>query len=261
MFYSEEKDQVKYLKSSVLDNNDLIHAFTTRFGGSTPEPLDSFSLGIAGITDFKYYIEENKKTICNVLNLDYTKIINPEQKHTDNIRIVTSINDDVSNTDGVITNVQGLILLLLFADCTPIILYAPKERVIGVIHAGWRGTAQKIAYKAINLFEKKFNVPPSSIKAAIGPSIGQCCYPVSEEVALELRKSINHNYGKIFKNEENSDKVGVNLKKLNARQLEEAGVKDIDISGNCTKCESSIFYSYRASGGKTGRHGAIASLK
>jgi YfiH family protein len=261
MFYIKEKSGIKYLKSDILDNANLVHAFSTRIGGNTPAPLNSFSLGTTGMTEFKNSINDNRKKICEVLGIDHNRIINPEQKHTDNIKIVKTHYEDVSNTDGIITAAKGLVVLLLFADCTPIILYAPKEQVIGVIHAGWRGTAKKIARKAISLFESEFNVSPNSVKAAIGPAIGQCCYPVSYETYFELKNTINSNYDNIFKYTENSDKVKIDLKLLNFTQLREAGVQDIDVLEDCTSCNNSLFYSYRAENGKTGRHGAIASLR
>lgn len=261
MFYIKEESSVQYLKSSILEHDNLVHAFSTRIGGVTPDPMNSFSLGTAGNEEFRNYVEDNRKKICEVLQVDYHRIINPEQKHTDNIKIVSSPFDDVSNTDGLITSEKNLVLLLLFADCTPIILYAPKEHVVGVIHAGWRGTAQKIAHKAITLFASEFNVTPETVKAAIGPAIGQCCYPVSRETYLELKKSINSDYDNIFKNIENSDKVKVDLKMLNRLQLIEAGVRDIDVIKDCTNCKNALFYSYRADNGHTGRHGAIASLR
>lgn len=261
MFYTEEKSNIKYKKSSVLENENLVHAFTTRIGGNTPYPLNTFSLGMAGQFELKSHVLDNRQKICEILGLDYGQMINPDQQHTDNIKIVTGVNDDVSATDGVITRTSGLVLMLLFADCTPIILFAPKEKVLGIIHAGWKGTAKKIASKAVSIFQKDFNVDPNTINAAIGPAIGQCCYPVSIEVAEELKKSIKKNHDNIFKNNENDSKINVDLKRLNARQLIETGVTNIDISDDCTSCQNLLFYSYRADKGKTGRHAAIASLK
>jgi len=261
MFLLREKSNVKYLQSSILASENLVHAFTTRIGGSTPAPMDTFSLGTAGMTEFQEYVSNNRRKICEVLKVDFNKIVNPEQKHTDNIKIVKTSFDDVSNTDGVITFERELVLLLLFADCTPIILYAPKEHIVGVIHAGWRGTAKKIACKAISIFKEEFNVSPDTIKAAIGPAIGQCCYPVSEETYFELKNSVSSGYDNIFKITDNTDKVKVDLKLLNQQQLIEAGVSDIDVLNDCTSCKNSLYYSYRANNGVTGRHAAIASLR
>lgn len=250
MFYQEEKSSIKYFKSSIFNDSKFVHAFTTR--------INDFSMAMTGIPELEPYILKNREKICSVLELDYRLIVTPDQQHTDNIKIINSMDEDLSATDGIITSSKSLVLMLLFADCTPIILYAPKEQVIGVIHAGWRGTAKKIAQKAINLFTNDFNVYANTIKAAIGPAIGQCCYPVSQETAFELRKSIDENHANIFK--ENNNQVKVDLKKLNAQQLKEAGVLDIDIINKCTSCNNSLFYSYRAEEGKTGRHAAIASL-
>ncbi|EKE02916.1 MAG: hypothetical protein ACD_20C00316G0014 [uncultured bacterium] len=260
MFYLEERSGIKYYKSGILDDANLIHAFTTRIGGNTPEPFNSFSLGTANQPEFKPYVIENRKKICGILDLNYDLIVNPDQQHTDNIKIVTDINDDVSSTDGVISAVPGIVLMMLFADCTPIIIYAPKERVVGVIHAGWRGTARGIVKKAINILTSEFNTDVEGIKVAIGPTIGQCCYPVSSEVALELANSISENHSSIFKSEAGIDKVQVDLKKLNAQQLIESGIINIDTLDDCTSCKNSLFYSYRKDNGKTGRHSAIASL-
>lgn len=261
MFYTEENRSIKYIKSTIFDDEKLVHAFSSRIGGNTPEPMNSFSLGTAGNVAFKAYIEDNRKSVCDILGINYNLIINPDQKHTDNIKIIASLNDDLSETDGVITAIPGLVLLLLFADCVPIILFAPKEKVLGVIHAGWRGTAKKIVQKAITMFDKEFNVPPENVKAAIGPAIGQCCYPVSLDVARELKNSIDQNCDNIFKNVGDSDLIKIGLKELNGQQLLESGVVDIDIYNGCTSCNNSLFYSYRADNGKTGRHGAIASLR
>jgi polyphenol oxidase len=259
MFYIEEKKSLKYYKSSILEDNNLVHAFTTRFDKNPSSPLNGFSLGTAGNPELKPRVDVNRKRICNVLGLNHNLIINPQQEHTDNIKIIKSLTDDLSSTDGVITDVPGLVLLLLFADCVPVIIYAPEERVVGVIHAGWKGTAKGIVAKAVNIFNTNFNISSESIKVAIGPAIGQCCYPVSGEVAEKLKKTVNTDCDNIFK-ADSDNLVRVDLKGLNARQLEESGIVDIDILDDCTSCKNSLFYSYRAEKGKTGRHGAIASL-
>jgi YfiH family protein len=262
MFYSEEKSGIKYFQSSLLKDENLVHAFSTRIGGNTPAPMNSFSLGTAGMIEFQNQIDTNRKNLCDALKIDFNKIINPEQKHTDNIKMVKDVSDDVSNTDGIITDKKELVLLLLFADCTPIILYAPDESVLGVIHAGWRGTAKQIVPKAVKLFEQEFNISPKKIKAAVGAAIGQCCYPVSQETYIELKNSVcSKNHDNIFKQIDNSDKVKVDLKRLNYYQLIESGVINVDISDVCTSCNNSLYYSYRADNGLTGRHGAIASLR
>ena len=115
--------------------------------------------------------------------------------------------------------------------------------------------------KALNILDQEFHADINKIKAAIGPAIGQCCYPVSTEVSEKLINTIQKDCDNIFtKNINDNNLVNVDLKKLNARQLEDSGVINIDKSDNCTCCMNSVFYSYRAEKGKTGRHVAIASL-
>lgn len=243
MFYFEEKNDLTLYKSSILDDENIIHAFTTRIG------MEENS-------------EENRKKICETLGINYKNLVIPEQMHTDNIKIVSSPHDDVSNCDAVVTEVPELFLMLHFADCVPVILYSPDKHVVSVVHAGWRGTAKSIGPKTLNIMKNKFDVDISLIKASIGAAIGQCCYPVSKEVADELRGTIVKKCDNLFTTNVNDNiLVNVDLKKLNEQQLREFGVKYIDTSDNCTSCMNSVFYSYRAENGKIGRHAAIAGLR
>jgi polyphenol oxidase len=240
MFTWVDKENIRFLKSDILPDS-LIHAFSTRICG-----------------DLKL-VEHKRQNFCDVLGVDYSKLIIPAQEHTDNIAIVKKPgNIDLSETDGIITNLKNTPVMLLFADCTPVILYSDEHKVLGVIHAGWRGTAQKIVSKAVNIFKNEFSVDALEIKAVIGPAIGQCCYPVSVEVAEQLNRTIKESHDNIFLEEKG--KVRVDLKKLNAQQLWEAGVREIDTTEHCTCCKNEIFYSYRADNGKTGRHCAIAAM-
>jgi hypothetical protein len=258
MFTWVDKQNIRLLKSDILPDS-LVHAFSTRIGGNTDKPLDTFSMSAVGDNEFLKSVENNRKKLCETLSFDYSKLLIPSQTHTDNIAIVKEhCNINLSETDGVITNLKNTPIMLLFADCTPIILYSDKNKVLGVIHAGWKGTAKKIASKAVNIFKNEFSVCPEDIKAVIGPSIGQCCYPVSIEVAEQLNRSISESHDNIFLDEKN--KVRVDLKKLNAQQLWEAGVSEIDTTEHCTSCMNKIYYSYRAENGKTGRHCAIAAM-
>jgi len=261
MFYFQEKQNINIYKSSIFDHENIIHGFTIRNGGKTPFSSVNFSMGTAGNPELLSSVEENRKKICKILGLNHENLIIPEQKHTDNIKIVSSTDDDVSNCDGLITEVPELVLMLLFADCVPVIIYAPDRHVISVVHAGWRGTAKSIVKKAVNILETEFNADIKKLKAVVGPAIGKCCYPVSNEVSEELEITITKDCDNIFtRNMKDINLIDVDLKKLNARQLEESGVINIDVSDNCTCCMNSVFYSYRAENGKTGRHAAIASL-
>lgn len=263
MFNFKNYGKIKYLTSDIIDENIFGHAFSTRTGGVTPAPLNDFSMSFLEYPEFKDFVADNKKKMCEILDADYEKLINPEQKHTDNIALVKEIpfKGSFKETDGVITNVPGVPVMLMFADCVPVMLFDEKRRVLGVIHAGWRGTSKMIVKKAVEIFKKEFNSSPNEIKAIIGPSISQCCYDVTEEVAHVLNMTIKSNYDNIFFKEKDSKKIRVDLKTLNFTQLKESGVENIDVATICTSCRNDVFYSYRKDNGKTGRHCAISVIK
>ena len=157
------------------------------------------------------------------------------------------------------TNLRGYPLLLHFADCVPIILYDPKQAAIAVVHAGWRGTATSIVQNAVKEMTENFGTRAADVIAAVGPAIGSCCYPTGDDAAEKLGRTVKDAAGLIERPKE-GDQFRADLKALNAMQLLEAGVQNVDVTDLCTACRPDIFYSHRQSGGKTGRQGALAQL-
>lgn len=176
------------------------------------------------------------------------RVITPQQTHSDHVEFVDN-RLEYPDTDGLIlTNTEDTICLR-FADCTPLVFYDTKQKIGAVSHAGWRGTAASIGIKTI----KKMKSNPEDIIAIIGPAISICCYEVSEEVRDELVKTVKNSSG-LYENR------NVDLKKINARQLEEIGVKNIDICPYCTSCNNDLFYSYRKENGTKDRHYVVFKL-
>ena len=177
------------------------------------------------------------------------RVITPQQTHSDHVEFVDK-RLEYPDTDGLIlTNTEDTICLR-FADCTPLIFYDTKQKIGAVSHAGWRGTAASIGVKTV----RKMKSNPEDIIAIIGPAISICCYEVSEEVRDELLKTVK-NTSEIYENR------NVDLKNINARQLEEIGVKNIDICSYCTSCNNDLFYSYRKENGTKKRHYAVLKLQ
>lgn len=234
---------------------ELKHAFTTRLGGESEPPLDSFNLG-RHIDDPQQRANAmaNRERLCKALKIDYTKIVVPGQVHSS--RVVSSTNGDFSQVDAIGTNDSGVPVLLHFADCTPIILYDPVARALAVVHAGWKGTAAKIVCNAVTFLQDNYSSVQSNIVAAIGPAIGSCCYPTGNDVAEKLQATVADGDGLI----KWADQPRPDLKAINAMQLLEAGLINVDVTNICTACQPELFYSHRQSGGKTGRQGAIACL-
>ncbi len=214
MFYFEEINGKKILKSSLLDNA----FFTTR--SFNPEDIPA----------------------------NGGRLITPVQTHSDHVEFVDK-RLEYPDTDGLILTNTNDTIYLRFADCTPLVFYDTKQKIGAISHAGWRGTAASIGVKTIQKMKSNTN----DIIAIIGPAISICCYEVSEEVRDELLKTVKNTSG-LYKNR------NIDLKKINARQLEEIGVKNIDICPYCTSCNNDLFYSYRKECGTKHRHFAVLKL-
>lgn len=177
------------------------------------------------------------------------RIIHPTQTHSDHVEIVDE-RIDYPDTDGLIlTNTEDT-LYLKFADCTPLIFYDKENKIGAVSHAGWRGTAAKIGVKTINKMSANFGTKPENIVALIGAAISICCYEVSEEVRDTLLATVENPIG-LYEGR------NVDLKGINAQQLREIGVQNIDVCPYCTSCNNDLFYSYRKENGTKERHLAV----
>lgn len=255
-----ERDGLTLLASPLLSQFDnLTHAFTTRKGGGSIEPLDSFNLGKHWSTNET--VDDainNRRTLCRIFDLNFDNLIVPHQVHSRNIAWITEWKD-LPETDGAVTVDSQFSILLQFADCVPVILFDKSTDAVCVVHAGWRGTAAGIAAYAANMMANVLNSTTSQIVAAIGPAIGPCCYPTGLDVKARLEKSVIANSDSLVSWKNNTPQP--DLKAFNALQLYETGVLEVDVCSSCTSCQSDLFYSHRQSGGKTGRQGALAAVK
>ena len=173
----------------------ISHGFSTRLGGVSTGIYESMNLGIH-LDDDKDLVIENYKRIAAALDIDYKRISCPNQQHHDNILVVNEedAGDGIirelthNDVDAQITNVPNLPLIVYSADCVPILLADPVKKVIGSIHAGWRGTVMGIAAKTVKKMQEVYGCDPKDIRAAIGPSIGIDSYEVDETVIEEVKK-------------------------------------------------------------------------
>ncbi len=242
MFYFDNFYGKKILKSSLLSDYDCF--FTTR----------EFVLTCADRMDLKEEANTNRQFLLDKLSAK--GFITAKQIHSDNIETVKEDKSFYDNTDALISSNPDSIMVLNYADCTPVILYSKKDNIAAVIHAGWRGTAKNIAKKTSLKMQKDFNIKPENIIALIGPAIGKCCFETNEDVFSQLVNSDSYDvYTK------KGDKYYIDLKLLNKYQLENTGIKNIDICDYCTFCMSDIFFSYRKEKGVTARHSAVVKIK
>lgn len=229
MFYFDELNGFKILRSDFL------------------KPYQAVSDSEKGVDAFFTTREGNPITA------DYAeRIIRPEQVHGENIEIVDE-REAYPETDGLILTGLNMALCLRFADCTPLIFYDTCSHIGAISHAGWRGTVMRIGVKTVAKMIMNFGTKPENIIALVGPAISMCCYEVSEEVRDALLNTVKNTEG-LYKNR------NVDLKKINARQLEEIGVDKVDICPYCTSCNNDLFYSYRKENGTDKRHFAVLKL-
>lgn len=246
----------EYYFTRVLKDFERIEAFfTARAVGSL-----SLKNGEEFAVNFK-----NRQRLFDVLRQDLKRAVFCQQTHSDHIFVVgkgdtgrgsESFESGIPDTDALLTDVSGTTLMILVADCVPILLYDPAKKVIGAVHAGWRGTMKHILEKAVQKMSAQYGSNPKDIVAEIGPSIGPDCFEVGEEVVnsaneANLADFILHKNGKIY----------FDLWESNKAQLVATGVtkENIKISAVCNHC-SPDYFSFRRDK-DTRRFGAGIVLK
>lgn len=252
----------------IFSNRDDVQVFvTTRQGGESQGHLATCNIGLSEQEPTATTIS-NRQRLCTALNIDFEKMTFQNQVHSDRMTLVDLSNAGsgnrikakaIANSDALITKEKGLTLLALAADCVPIVLFDAQKKVAAAVHAGWRGSVKKIAQKTAQRMIEEHGCNPKDILAAIGPSIGQCCYEVGGEVADEVRQSFSSAHELIIPKD---GKYMLDLWKANKQQLVEVGLLDsnIEVAQMCTKCHHNLFFSSRYDNGKTGRFGIGITL-
>ena len=237
------------------------HCFTTRYGGVSEGYLSSLNLGIHRGDDPRN-VEKNYEILGEALGFDVEKLVFTRQTHTDIVRVVDERNcgeglqrEVEPECDGLVTNTPGLVLAAFTADCTPILLHDGVTGAVGAVHAGWRGTVADIAGKAVRAMVREFGSHPGDIRAAIGPNIGVCCFETHADVPDAVRAVLGEEADAYIV--PNGEKFRVDLKGVNAALLRRAGVRSIEISGDCTACQPERFWSHRRVGNDRGSQAAI----
>ncbi len=196
----------------------------------------------------------NRTLLANILNLKPDQLVFPRQEHTGNIVTVLEIPEkEIKNTDALITDQHGICLCIQTADCVPVLLFDPVKKVIGAVHAGWRGTVKQITENAILKIVSTYNSLPENMMAVIGPSIGPEIYEVGEEVVTAVHNSIPNAAETLHTN--SSGKTNFNLWEANRQLLLKSGVRpeNIEVLGECSFLLKHKYFSARREGLKTGR--------
>jgi YfiH family protein len=251
---------IKYYKFSSFDERCIYHAVFTRHGGISPTPWKSLNFG-ASVGDDGNRVRQNKENALAVLGITTDSVYNVHQVHSTEIvhtERPLPANEPHLKADAIITNTPGVTLMMRFADCVPILLYDPVKRAIGMAHAGWIGTINKIVGKTVQKMKVTFGTVPSNLQAAIGPSIGPDHYVVGTDVVEKVVSNFGESANRLIIHDQG--KMYFNLWEANQLILAEAGVSKIETAGICTQCSLDDWFSHRGEHGNTGRFGVVMGL-
>lgn len=266
---SLDAEEFLYLSFPLLEQTGMVkHCFTTRLGGVSKGMFESLNLSFSR-GDEPQAVQENFRRVAQVMGTKYENFVFTDQTHTANVRRVQAEDAgkgltrerDYSDVDGLITNEPGLVLSTFYADCVPLYFVDAKRHAIGLSHSGWRGTVGRMGQATLDAMKCEFGTNPEDVICAIGPSICQDCYEVSQDVADAFIQEFPGYQGEILV-EKGNQKYQLDLWRANEIILLEAGVRKehLSVTDLCTCCNSNMLFSHRATQGKRGNLGAFLCL-
>lgn len=264
-----EKEGVPYLSYPLLENCGIVnHGFSTRLGGVSTGGCATMNIS-SHRGDDPGAVEENRRRIAKAIGVRPEDMVYTQQTHTTNVAAVTSEDAGKSfeNTDGMVTDAPGICLVTFYADCVPLYFVDPVKRAIGLSHSGWRGTVGDMAGATVRKMAERFGSRPEDILAAVGPSICQDCYEVSEDVAEKFREHYKEQYHDLLlfqkEGQKKQGKYQLNLWRANEINLAEAGIlpEHMAVTNLCTCCNPSVLFSHRVTGWDRGNLSAFLALK
>jgi polyphenol oxidase len=229
---------------------DVTAAMSTRLGGAGDSPYGmNLSLNVG---DDPIRVERNRETFFGSMGVNLYEVAIPQQVHSATVQVVHRPGMYPS-CDALMTQAPRVFVCVTVADCLPILMFDPQQQAVAAVHAGWRGTAARIAEIAIVAMREHFGTDPRDLLVFIGPGAGSCCYVIGEEVASQVDARFVHRRDSTFV---------ADLKAANCAQLESLGVprSQIEIHPACTISEPEVFHSYRRDRERSGRMMAVVGL-
>jgi YfiH family protein len=255
-----QSGSIKYFTFENMCDDALTHAIFTRQGGVSSAPWDSLNVG-GYIGDPLENTYLNRVRSFETLRRDPDSVYDVWQVHSADVICTDAPRPkDVQHkkADAILTNNPEITLFMRFADCVPILFLDPVQKVVGVAHAGWQGTVKKIVTATVEKMISVYGSRPADIRAGIGPSIAAHHYEVGEDVVQQARNTFGAQAESLLPSQNGS--VHFDLWEANRLLLEQAGVREIEISGLCTSCHPQDWFSHRGEKGQTGRFGALIAL-
>ena len=266
----KNENTVPYLVYNSLEEINFIkHGFSTRLGGVSEGIFSTMNMAF-NRGDNPDSVTENYRRLCGSVGLDFESLTASAQDHHTFVRKVTKADRgvgiyrprDMQSVDALITNERGVTLVTYYADCTPLFFVDTKNKAIGLAHAGWRGTVGRIGQKVVEKMTAEFGTNPEDLVCAVGPAISKCCYEVDKTCADEFYALTDLDNSTFIFTKENN-KFMLDLLETNRQILVKAGVKaeNITLSDLCTRCNSDLLWSHRATNGQRGTMCAVMCLK
>ena len=262
MFIEENENGLIYMRSDIIGAK---HAFTTRFGGVSGGEFAALNLG-SNRGDDPEAVRENYRRVCALFGVGENDACVTNQVHKTDVRIVTEADRHIClgptpyEADGIVTAEKGLPIFCFIADCVPVLLWDEKNRAAGAIHCGWRSAVGDILKNAVDAMVS-LGAEVQDIRAAIGPSIGACCFETDDDVPDAITEWLSGETEGLFVRRADG-KTMVDLRLSNARRLLQLGVpvQNIDLSDECTFCSHDKYWSHRYTKGKRGSQAAVIML-
>lgn len=257
-----KKNELEYIQfRKLLEYKNVDHCFTLK-------PLDF--AGNASYEEKKEKVEKGLKLLSEEFNFDVGNICRPKQTHTDRVEKIEKGDEGIyvqkfDNVDGFITNKKNKVLMLSFADCTPLLFYDPIKNVVANTHSGWKGTLKTIGIKTVEKMQKEYDCNPKDVVCCIGPHIRKCHFEVDEDVKDLFYNKFKdlENIEEIIKYNKQNNKYYIDTATINKQILLNIGLKEENIidSNICTVCNSDICHSFRTEKELSGRAVTIIYLK
>ena len=245
MFNAVHTNDLIVYQSALLNSwNGICHGFSARVGGVSNSPYNTLNLGLS-VGDIPENVHKNRELFFQALKSDPQQSAQGIQVHGNTIQIVDHPGT-FESADALITTQKNIPLVIKTADCAPVILFEPEQRVVAAVHAGWQSVVKGILENTIRIMTENFNCKPEIIKCAIGPSIRSCCYEVKNDVSRRFPDDVI-----LWEN----NKSYLDIPKAIQVRLVDQGIQieNIDDSQLCTACNEKLFFSHRRDKGKTGR--------
>lgn len=258
--------KMQFLRFDSLRNiASLQHAISTRGAVENGDGFSSLNLAYH-VGDDAVRVSQNRRTLAAALNYDAEKLVAAQQVHGARVQIVfsenagrgaLSWNNAIIATDALATRETDLPLMILVADCAPLLLVDERARVLAVVHAGWRGALSKIASETVTTM-RELGAQSEDIRAGIGPTLCANCLEVGSEVAEEARRAMPLCENGVLQND--GEKPHLDLRALLRHALKGAGIapQNIEALPHCPRCDNALLFSHRAGNGVAGRFALVA---